>query len=121
MKGDIVQQQVTGDASNCDSVESISSWMNEDAVEMSQTVSVDDTLTPTEEDNDGSELQDDMYAESVDTTAAQNTIRGPNKQRINADYIQNKRKRINHLPAVTLTAVRSTGNPNHHNTRVLLQ
>ena len=48
-------------------------------------------------------------------------IRGPNKHRINADYIQRKRKRRKHLPAVTLPAVRSMGNLNHDNTRVLLQ
>ena len=88
---------------------------------MSQTLSVDDTLTSTLEDNEGSEIQEDMHAESADTAADQHTIRGPNKQCINADNIQRKHKRIKHLPAVTLTAIRSTGNPNHHNTRAQLQ
>ena len=94
--------------------------MGEDVVEMSQTISIDDTLTPTQDDNEGGELPEDIV-ESVDITSIQHTSRGSNHQRINADYIQRKRKRIKHLPAVTLTAVRSTGNPNHHNTRVLLQ
>ena len=95
MKEDKVQHQVPGDASDGDSVDSISSLMDEDAVEMSQTISVDDKLTLTQEDNEGSELHEDMHVESVDTTAAQHTIRDPNKQRINEDYIQKKRQRKN--------------------------
>ena len=70
MKGDKVQHQVPGDASDGDSNDSISSWVDEDAVEMSQNICVDDTLTPTQEDNKGSELHEDMHAESVNTTAA---------------------------------------------------
>ena len=37
------------------------------------------------------------------------------------NYIQKKRKRIKNLTQVSLTAVRYTGNPNHHSARLRLE
>ena len=52
---------------------------------MSQTLSVDDTLTPNQEDKEGTEIQDESAGPAADPHP--HTIRGPNKKRINAGYI----------------------------------
>ena len=57
----------------------------------------------------------------VDLALTGTSVRQPHKHRKNTDYIHKKsHMRIRHLPAVTLTAVRNTGNPNHPNARVSL-
>ena len=49
-------------------------------------------------------------------------VRQTHTKRLNADYIHKKKpKRIKTLPAGTLNAVLSMGNPTHPNTRVSLR
>ena len=48
-------------------------------------------------------------------------LRGTNKHRINADYMNKKHKRTNPLPAITLDAVCNAGNPNPLKARVFLR
>ena len=66
MAKDKVQHQAHGDASDGDSVDSLSSWLDEDEIEMSQTMSEDDILMPIQEDDtDGTEIHEDEQDESV--------------------------------------------------------
>ena len=52
----------------------------------------------------------------VDQALTGTSVRQPDKSRKNTDYLHKKKyKRKRNLPAVTLTAVRNTGNPNRPN------
>ena len=68
---------------------------DEEAVEMSQTLSVDDTLRQLKKTIKGVEYRWTRMQRVRIPWQISISIRGPNKQRINADYIQRKRKRIN--------------------------
>ena len=87
-----VNHQDPVDVSDGDSVDSLSSWHDEDGVEMSQTLSVDDEMTQIQEDDmEGNGiLEEDEQADSVVSEAAPQPhtkkTRVPNKERKNADY-----------------------------------
>ena len=57
----------------------------------------------------------------VDIALTGTSVKQKHKHRENTDYIHKKKcMRKSHLPAVTLNAVRNTGNPNNPNARVSL-
>ena len=108
------------DDSDGDSVSSILSWVDEDETEVSQTCTEDDLLT-SEQDDDTNSQREKITPMCVDLALTGTSVRQPHKHRENTDYAHKKKyKRKRHLPAVTINAVRNTGNPNHPNASVSL-
>ena len=118
---DKIQAPISGEISYGDSVDSILSWIGDDAFDVSQTCSADDIFTP---DQDGDWSKGRPGGQYVCSNGRigyeEKPLWGPNNHRINADYIHKKRPNRNkRLPTIILDAVRISSKPNHPTARVL--
>ena len=82
------QTTAPDETSGGDSVDSTCSWVDEDEMEVLQTCSVDDILTPNQDENEDKDSQGEkMSSVSDEPCIPEKLVRGTKKQRINADYI----------------------------------